>query len=165
VHCGHVATDPHGRQTRGAFLPNRDFAACYDAVVLPALLLHGLNGDAPRLAKAHAIAARLGRADPDPDLNPNSGPDPNPDPNPNQARAIASMWLKPGGAVLPPPAAVRAEPVRYALGRSSWFGAVSEDKQLWPVGFWGALMALNLHRGKQAVMSPLDIAPRHSPSP
>ena len=39
-----------------------------------------------------------------------------PNPNPNQARAIAAMWLKPGGTVLPAPAAVRADPVRYALG-------------------------------------------------
>ena len=78
------------------------------------------------------------------------------------------MWLKPGGAVLPAPDAVRADPVRYALGRASWFGAVSEDEKIWPVGFWGALMALNLHKGKQVVRStlaprPSPLAPRPSP--
>jgi len=86
-------------------------------------------------------------------------------PNPNQARAIAAMWLKPGGAVLPAPDDVSADPVRYALGRASWFGAVSEDEKIWPVGFWGALMALNLHKGKQVVRSTLTPRPHPSPSP
>ena len=123
THAGHVATDPNGRQTRGAFVPNKEFEPCYDAVVFPALLLHKLHGDSTRV---------------------------------DACRRIANAWLKPGGQALPAPDAVQTEKVRYALSRTSWFGAVSDDAKLQDVGVWGALLG-------GIAYSP-EAQARHSPS-
>ena len=71
AHAGHVATDPHGRQTRGAYVPNKEFEACYDAIVFPSLLLHALHGDTTRLEAARRITNQWlkpdGKALPAPD--------------------------------------------------------------------------------------------------